>query len=606
MLEIGQTVMDGWRIEKRLGSGASSEVYLVSRDELGQHFERALKYIFLPFRRTLLECGGDQTRALERWNRMLEELGNEIRMQEQLSGTESGRIVRYFDHKVVLNHNNTECEIFILMERLTPFLDFLEEDEEGMSVAEVVRLGREIADALAVCHANGVFHCDVKEGNLFVAPSGRFKLGDFGAAKYGRGQLEIDSMRGTESYLPPEILNPEGKFELNASVDLYALGIVLYRLLNDMCSPFMPHGASETQRTAAVFKRASGAAVPAPSRSPDLLTEVVLRALAVKPEQRFADAKEFSAALDYVMRELTAEQAGTIVCGAAAEEERTELIGALTRAMPTIWNTERLRHRKSEKKQWTARGRIAWTAALCAILLLVGGGAVTLRDYAQKMQGEYAQTLAEQERYNAYLEQFDYELNGSHAVLTGYHGADTEVEVPATLDQRKVTTIRAGAFADSEVTAVILPKTVETVEQEAFRNCRSLRSVTLPDSVTSIGASAFSGCTALEAIELPVDTVREDTFSGCTSLSDVKLAQDTKMIEARAFYGCSALEVIAIPKGVLQIGADAFAGTALTAVTVSRGCEYYKPNLGEQIWHWIQQEENVYSFPENCAVHYFD
>ena len=187
MLEIGQTVMDGWRIEKRLGSGASSEVYLVSRDELGQHFERALKYIFLPFRRTLLECGGDQTRALERWNRMLEELGNEIRMQEQLSGTESGRIVRYFDHKVVLNHNNTECEIFILMERLTPFLDFLEEDEEGMSVAEVVRLGREIADALAVCHANGVFHCDVKEGNLFVAPSGRFKLGDFGAAKYGRG-----------------------------------------------------------------------------------------------------------------------------------------------------------------------------------------------------------------------------------------------------------------------------------------------------------------------------------------------------------------------------------------------------------------------------------
>lgn len=607
MLEIGQIVMDGWRVERRLGSGASSEVYLVSRDELGQHFERALKHIFLTFRKTLLECGGDHARAQERWNRLLEDMGSEIRTQEHLSGIEGGRIVRYFDHKVVPNHDNTECEIFILMEHLTPFMDYLAQNEEGMSVAEVVRLGREIADALAVCHSHGVFHCDVKEGNLFVASNERFKLGDFGAAKHGRERLETDSMRGTESYLPPEILNPEGSFELNASVDLYALGIVLYRLLNDLCSPFITPGADDAQRAKAMLRRASGAVPPPPAHAPELLGNVVLHALAAKPEQRFSDAKEFSDALNHVMQELTAEQAGVIVCGAAAEDEqRTELFGALTRAMPTLWNTERLPRRKKPHRQWTVRGRAVCAALICAVLLLGVGGTAVLRDYARKAQQEYAQTLAESERYNAYLAQFEYELNGADAVLTGYHGEDTNVKIPSTLDQRRVTTIRAEAFADSGVTQVTLPKTVESIEREAFRGCRSLRSVILPDSVRSIGKSAFAGCISLEAVELPVDTVQENTFAGCTSLSDVGLASDTRMIKKRAFYGCSALKVIAIPKSVIQIDENAFSETSLTAVTVSRGCEYYKPNLGEQILHWIQREENVYSFPENCAVNYFE
>lgn len=606
MLEIGQMVMDGWRIEKRLGIGASSEVYLVSRDELGQHFERALKYIFLPFRKMLLECGGDQTRALEHWNRMLEETGREIRMQEQLSGTEGGgRIVRYFDHKVVLNHDNTECEIFILMERLTPLLDFLAEQNSGMSVAEVVRLGREVADALVVCHANGVFHCDVKEGNLFVADNGKFKLGDFGAAKYGRGQLELDSMRGTESYLPPEILNPDGKFELSASVDLYALGIVLYRLLNDLCSPFVNQGADEAQRTAATFKRASGAAVPPPAHAPDLLARVVLHALAAKPEQRFESAQEFSDALNQVMQELSAEQAGTIVCGMAAEDGRTRLIGFLTRALPTLWNTRRLSLQR-KKKQWTTRGRVICGAVIGLCVLVGIGGTAVLRGYAQRAQDEYAQVLAEQQQYHAYLAQFDYEFSGADAMLTGYHGSDTEIQLPDELEGRKVTTICTGAFSESKVTAVIVPDTVTTIENGAFQDCRSLQSIVLPDSVTGIGTSAFAGCTALQEITLPVQTVRADAFSGCTALSEVRLAQNTQQIEARAFYGCSALEVVAIPKSVMQIGVDAFTGTSLTAVTVSRGCEYYKPNWGEQIWHWINQEDNLYSFPENCAVHYFE
>ncbi|MGN1030075.1 MAG: protein kinase, partial [Butyricicoccaceae bacterium] len=487
MLEIGDIVMDGWKIEKRLGSGASSEVYLVSRDELGQHFERALKHVFLTFRKTLIECGGDQTRALERWEHLLRELGDEIRTQEELSGLESGRFVRYFDHKVELNPTNTECEIFILMERLTPFMDYLAEDEEGMTIAEVVRLGREVADALAVCHSRGVIHCDVKETNLFVSSSGKFKLGDFGAVKHGSGNVETDSMRGTESYLPPEILAPGSKFELTPAVDLYALGIVMYRLLNDMRSPFMSEGSSDAERTAAMLRRASGEVPPPPRHAPDLLGEVVLRLLAAKPEERFASAAELSKVLGRVMIDLTAAQAETVVYGGkgqAAEEDFTELMGRITRAMPTIRKTGLL-PRKPAKQRWSRRGRIFCVTAVCALIALGIGGSLVLRDYAGQVQGEYAQALAEQERYNTYLAQFDYEFYEATTVLTGYHGADKDVEVPAVIDERPVTTIRAEAFAGSAVTSVTLPKTVQSIEREAFRDCAELEQINLPDGLES-------------------------------------------------------------------------------------------------------------------------
>lgn len=99
----------------------------------------------------------------------------------------------------------------------------------------------------------------------------------------------------------------------------------------------------------------------------------------------------------------------------------------------------------------------------------------------------------------------------------------------------------------TEVTAEMLDG-ITKIRSYAFRDCRSLRSVTIPNSVTSIGDSAFRNCSSLTSITIPnnVTSIRDSAFSQCTSLTSVTIPNSVTSIGAEAFRFNGNLESVTV------------------------------------------------------------
>ena len=143
----------------------------------------------------------------------------------------------------------------------------------------------------------------------------------------------------------------------------------------------------------------------------------------------------------------------------------------------------------------------------------------------------------------------------------------TSITIP-----NSVTTIAESAFSGcSSLTSITIPNSVTTIAESAFSGCSSLTSITIPNSVTSIGYSAFSGCSGLTSITIPnsVTTIAESAFSGCSGLTSITIPNSVTTIAESAFSGCSGLTSITIPNSVTTIGSSAFSGcSGLTSITI--------------------------------------
>lgn len=157
--------------------------------------------------------------------------------------------------------------------------------------AAVAVIGQ-VLDALACAHKLGVVHRDVKPANIILLSDRRVKMTDFGISRLDTSALtQAGSVLGTPSYMSPEQCQGE---PVDARSDLFSTGVVLYELLSGR-RPFS--GPNMIEIAVQVTSR------PPPdlrTLRPELSTQiadVVQRALAKEPEQRFATAAEMAAAL---------------------------------------------------------------------------------------------------------------------------------------------------------------------------------------------------------------------------------------------------------------------------------------------------------------------
>ncbi len=158
-----------------------------------------------------------------------------------------------------------------------------------LDAAEVVRIGRQIAEGLAAAHAMGLIHRDVKPSNILLeSGADRVKITDFGLARAADDASLTQSgvIAGTPMYMAPEQAQGE---VIDHRADLFSLGSVLYV----MCSGRPPFRASTTL---AVLKRVAED-TPRPIReiipeAPEWLCAIIAKLHAKKPEERFASAKE--------------------------------------------------------------------------------------------------------------------------------------------------------------------------------------------------------------------------------------------------------------------------------------------------------------------------
>ncbi|MCM1544170.1 MAG: protein kinase [Ruminococcus sp.] len=296
---IGKNIL-GYTVSEKLGSGAFGTVYKVVKTNAAGQYVRALKHITIPtekqYNSVLNSMGGDVSKADSYFSQMLNNIVSEIKILNDLSEKGVQHIVRYYENDILATDAPKRYDIFILMEYLTPLEDYIQ--SENFLVRDVVKLGLDVLYGLQSCHDNGVIHRDIKDDNIFVSDNGEYKIGDFGVSKILKDSSKAESLKGTPNFLAPEVYL--GKESYTKSVDLYSLGIVLYRLLNYSRNPFLPrfpeqYFAQDEDR--AFEERMSGKTPPLPSLGGEKIGYVIVKAISGSTE-RFQTAGEFIKALE--------------------------------------------------------------------------------------------------------------------------------------------------------------------------------------------------------------------------------------------------------------------------------------------------------------------
>jgi tetratricopeptide (TPR) repeat protein len=180
---------------------------------------------------------------------------------------------------------------------------------------EVMRAGAFIADAVAYIHGRGLIHRDLKGNNVLMLPDGRVKLLDFGTAHIRDGLRQLTKpgeFIGTLAYASPEQFRGKA---IDHRVDLYALGVLLYR----MVTGHRPFAANDPASLARLIARSK----PRPPSEviPDLppgLEELILQLLAKRPGERPENAREVADRLE----DLIGEPLGLPGWGAVARIDR--------------------------------------------------------------------------------------------------------------------------------------------------------------------------------------------------------------------------------------------------------------------------------------------
>lgn len=276
-----------WKVDKFIGEGSFGKVYKIVREDFGHTYVAALKVIEIPQNqseyKTIKSEGLSDESVQEYFKSVVEDIVNEFALMSKLKG--NSNIVSYEDHSVIPKEKEFGWEIFIRMELLTPLFSYL--DEHELTVKDVIQLGIDMCKALEICQKYNIIHRDIKPENIFVSDIGTFKLGDFGIARQLEKTTSGMSKKGTYTYMAPEVYRG---LDYNSTVDIYSLGIVMYRFLNNNRAPFMPPAPQQirySDKEQANIMRLSGQPMPKPCNAEGRLAEIILKACAYNPKERY-------------------------------------------------------------------------------------------------------------------------------------------------------------------------------------------------------------------------------------------------------------------------------------------------------------------------------
>ncbi len=285
--DVPVSVWPEWELIEKIGEGSFGKVYKAKRTERGRSFYSAIKIISIPASKGELdsirsEMNNEQS-TREYFRNLVEDCIQEIYTMEHFCG--NSHVVSFEDFIVVEYLDEIGWDISIRMEYLTSFMDYCTGKE--LTEKEVIKLGCDLAMALIYCRKLNIIHRDVKPENIFVSRFGDFKLGDFGIAREQAHTMSNMSKKGTYSYMAPEIYKGE---KYDSSIDIYSLGIVLYKLMNQNRLPFLSLDKqliTYRDKETALARRMSGEKMSAPVNASAAFSHIILKACAYEPGKRY-------------------------------------------------------------------------------------------------------------------------------------------------------------------------------------------------------------------------------------------------------------------------------------------------------------------------------
>ncbi|MBX3187886.1 MAG: serine/threonine protein kinase [Labilithrix sp.] len=298
-VEVGQVISSKYKLLRLLGDGGMGSVYEAEHLRLGTHV--AIKVLHPD---------------LARRSGLVERFLQEARVSAQIR---SPHVVHVTDVE-----STPDGIAYLVMELLQGEpLSNVERREGTLSVLMACDYTRQILEALEAAHALGVIHRDLKPDNVFVTFQGGkpvLKLIDFGIAKLKQSadqptkNLTVAGMlMGTPEYMAPEQAYAADKVDVRA--DLYAVGVMMYEMLSGKTP------ASGDDPRVVVLKVERGEVIPLVHVAPNVPPEVaglVHRAMAPRPEMRFASATDMRLALEAVMNGKRSNTAKIVQAGAVA------------------------------------------------------------------------------------------------------------------------------------------------------------------------------------------------------------------------------------------------------------------------------------------------
>ena len=314
-----------WQTVRLIGEGSFGKVYEIVRKRFGIEERCALKVITIPTYtaeiETLRNDGLDDKSVTLYYRGLVEEVVQEIALMKKLR--DNNNIVRYEDFQVLEHEDTVGWDIIIRMELLKAApLHFR---EISLTVSDVLHLGIDMCKALEECETHKIIHRDIKPDNIFICESGTYKLGDFGVARTIDRTMSGLSKKGTYTYMAPEVYRGE---EYGATVDIYSLGIVMYKLLNNNREPFLPPYPQTIQysdkNNALVYRMSGKEILPIPGVD-ERLNSVILKACAYKSEDRYRSATQLKEELQNILDALN-EKESVVASGETLKTKNDETL----------------------------------------------------------------------------------------------------------------------------------------------------------------------------------------------------------------------------------------------------------------------------------------
>ena len=261
---------------------------------------------------------------------------------------QEARIIAKLEHPHILpvfDYGESDGITYLVMRYLEAGTLKEKLQSHSLSLSEIDRILTQFCEALNYAHGRGVIHRDLKPANALVDSDQNLFLTDFGIAKLLEGTSNFtrtDAVMGTPAYISPE--QAQGQ-TVDQRSDIYSLGIILYEMVTGRV-PFM----ADTP-LAVIFKHVSDP-LPLPSTIksdiPDGIEQVILKALAKQPEDRFTTAAEFLAAwkrayveserVSYApMPDTATMKASEPEPGKASQPAAAAISAKKSRSAPTSW-----------------------------------------------------------------------------------------------------------------------------------------------------------------------------------------------------------------------------------------------------------------------------
>ena len=307
------TVFGTWEINKPLGIGTYGKTYEITNFTKEEGIYKIMK-IPVELKKTPGEF------PVKTQQDCLKEVRNDILSSiKYIQVSDKGRFfVKYEDYSLTPSEDFRTLTMKIRMEKLVNLTTVSQQHK--FSEAEVLRLAVNICRCLEKCREMDYVYTNLKPNNIFITDRG-CKLGDFGTfGMYEPTKMNV-AMRKTQEYMAPEFI----KFgEINSTSDTYALGLIMYSLLNNNKLPFIPRfeeniGISDTNL--AIEKRCANYVFSDPDNASEKVKNIIFKACSPSVGNRYETPTDMKNDLLVALGEQTEENPFAVNSPVYADEK---------------------------------------------------------------------------------------------------------------------------------------------------------------------------------------------------------------------------------------------------------------------------------------------